>query len=357
MTRVGTCERLWQAEAIEDGRLDGSDRLSFEKHARACVICAKELGALARLRETMQRIPALSSTPFEHRRRRVDLLRQANGRAVNRNGNALVRRWIWLAAALSIGVVAVVLRPLLGHVPSATESGLGPPSFEVDDVDGAVWSSEVVGQAIHARLSDGAASFHVEHTRVGQRFLLQMPDAQVEVHGTRFRVKVRAGATHRVEVSEGIVALRLRGEPERLLRAGETWDAVAPGEPLSLDTAGIANAIPLENQDASASSDRSGARSAPDSRSTGAQHDAFSAAVAAFRSANYRKAEQMLDRFLEESPRDARIEDAWFMKAVARSRTGDTDGAAQLARAYLLRFPNGLRRLEAEKIAASSSKR
>jgi hypothetical protein len=64
-----------------------------------------------------------------------------------------------------------------------------------------------------------------------------------------------------------------------------------------------------------------------------------------------------LDRFLEQSPGDARMEDAWFMKTVARSRTGDTDGAAQLARAYLIQFPNGLRRLEAEKIAGKSSKR
>jgi len=273
---------------------------------------------------------------------------------------------MWLVAAVSFGIIAAIIHPLLGRLhqtPSSTKLELGPPSFEVDDVDGAEWSSETIGSAIHARLAVGTASFYVEHARPGQRFLLQMPDGQIEVHGTRFRVEVRAGATSRVEVSEGVVALRLRDQPERLLRAGEVWDAAsareaeAAGGPIAFDTPGESATLLLDENDASTPSARSGTRSVPNSRPLAAAHDTFAAAVAAFRNGDYRKAEHVLDRFLDESPRDARVEDAWFMKAVARSRSGDSEGAAELAQVYLKRFPRGLRRLEAEKLAAGSSKR
>lgn len=350
------CERVWQAEAIEDGRLDGPERLSFEKHARSCSICAKELAALSDLRERMRQVPALTSTPLEHRRGRAELLRRANTRAVNRSG-PFAQRWAWLAAVAACGAAALIVVAWAGRwplSPRSAEVSPGPPFFEVEDAAGAVWTSAVVESEVRARLTAGAASFHVQHTRSGQRFLLQMPDAQIEVHGTRFRVEVQRGTTRRVEVSEGLVTLRRSQEPERHLRAGETWDAVANAE----DIAGSlfdpsadedASADMLGATDAGAPVARTGTRS--DGRPAGARTDPFNAAVAAFRSGNYRRAEQLLDRFLEATPLDARVEDAWFMKTVARARTGDTHGAAQLARGYLERFPRGLRRSEAERIA------
>lgn len=360
MTRTGTCSRLWQARTLEDEPLDGPERLSFEKHARTCSICAREIEALAALRETMLRIPPLSSTPLEHRRLRAALLQRANARAVSHSGMAAWRRLGWIAAPVSLGALAMIVLMLLGRsrsAPSSHEAAPGPPSFDVDSVEGTEWTSEVTGSAIHARLAAGAASFHVEHTRSGQRFLLQMPDAQIEVHGTRFRVEVRRGTTNHVDVSEGVVTLRLQGKPERWLRAGETWDAApheATTDPRPIappDAIDEAKGAPAGSADAREPPGRSGTTSAPDARSMAPQRDAFAAAVATFRRGNYRRAEQMLDRFLSESPRDARVEDAWFMKAVARSRAGDTEGAARLAQAYLDRFPNGLRRREAERIS------
>jgi TolA-binding protein len=350
------CERVWQAEAIEDGRLDGPERLSFEKHARTCSICAKELAALGDLRETMRRVPALTSTPLEHRRLRAELLRRANTRAVHRSG-PFGQRWGWLAVVAACGTAALIVIVWAGRwslSPRSAEVSPGPPVFEVEDAAGAEWTSAVVASEVRAHLTAGAASFHVEHTRPGQRFLLQMPDAQIEVHGTRFRVEVRRGTTRRVQVSEGIVTLRRRQEPERRLRAGETWDALTNAEDivgslLDPSTDEDASADTLGTNDAGALVARTETRS--EARPSGARSDPFNAAVAAFRRGNYRKAEQLLDRFLEATPHDARVEDAWFMKTVARARTGDTQGAAQVARGYLERFPQGLRRIEAERIA------
>ena len=46
------CTRAWQAEALEDGRLSGAERASFERHAASCAECASELRALVRLRQS-----------------------------------------------------------------------------------------------------------------------------------------------------------------------------------------------------------------------------------------------------------------------------------------------------------------
>ncbi|HMI83792.1 MAG TPA: tetratricopeptide repeat protein [Polyangiaceae bacterium] len=343
MTRP-TCDRVWQAEAIEDGRLDGPERMSFAKHARSCPVCAKEVAALGSVRETMQMVAALSSTPLEHRRARAELLRRADIRVLSRGSERLAGRWLWLAAAIACGAMAVVVVALISRqhqALSAADIFQGPPSFEVEGAEDAEWSSEIVGSVLRAHLDAGMASFHVERTQSGQRFLLHMPDGEIEVHGTRFRVEVRRGTTKRVEVSEGVVTLRLRDEPEHWLHAGEAWD-VDEAIAARRDNVDAGTAAPVP----------SAAKSPTDARSTGAPEDAFAAAVTALRQGNYRKAEQMLDRFLAASPHDARLEDAWFMKAVARARSGDTEGAAELGRAYLERFPNGLRRREAQRIAA-----
>jgi hypothetical protein len=60
---------------------------------------------------------------------------------------------------------------------------------------------------------------------------------------------------------------------------------------------------------------------------------------------------------LELTPGDPLVEDAHFLRAVARSRSGDADGAAKLAKEYLRKFPDGLRRREAEKIATPQGAR
>jgi TolA-binding protein len=259
-------------------------------------------------------------------------------------------------------VIAIIVVAVRGRrISSAVDAEIsaGPPSFEVEDAVGAEWFSEVTGSEVRTRLSGGAASFHVERTRSGQRFLLQMPDAQIEVHGTRFRVEVRDGTTQRVEVSEGLVTFRRRSEPERRLYAGEIWDALLEGEAtmgderLAGDAHEDASAVALGTFDAMTQLPLSGAKSLSDVRSSAARRDAFAAAVTAFRKGDYLKAEQLLDRFLDATPHDARVEDACFIKAVARARSGDTEGAAQLGRAYLERFPNGLRRREAARLAAA----
>ncbi|MET0594851.1 MAG: FecR domain-containing protein [Polyangiaceae bacterium] len=352
MSRAGTCSRLWQAHAVEDGRLSGSDRASFEKHANSCFICSRETAELAELRSTMLQIPAFESTPLDHRRSRADLLVRANARTLRAHQDA-PKRWMWIAAFGCFAVMASVALVIVGWMkpgPNTVESLALAPVFEVDDVDGAEWASEVVGSTVRAKLVAGVAAFHVHHIQTGQRFLLQLPDGQIEVHGTRFHVAIRNGVTSRVEVSEGVVALRMLGEPERRLRAGEAWTAApirdAFETPAAVVEPDAGNEAPLVPQAASNAAAPAG---------SARRQDVFAAAVIAFRAGNYARTEQLLDRFLKESPRDPRSEDAWFMMAVARSRAGDAEGARRVAKEYLERFPAGLRRREAEQLAAQGA--
>jgi TolA-binding protein len=76
----------------------------------------------------------------------------------------------------------------------------------------------------------------------------------------------------------------------------------------------------------------------------------FGEAVAAFRSGDYAEAERRLGDFVERYPADPRSEDAMFLRARALSLSGDAAAAAAAARAYLDRYPDGLRRPDAERL-------
>jgi hypothetical protein len=230
-----------------------------------------------------------------------------------------------------------------------TIASFAPPTFDIQDRQGAVWTVETVGATARVQLSAGSASFRVRRTTERQRFLLSLPDGEIEVHGTRFVVELAAGATRHVEVSEGVVTLRMRGAEPREIGAGERWDQPAspvdPPAPLQ---------GPPPDEAAGGADARSHGQHPIADRHESPHEEPFGAGVAAFRAGDFRRAERLLDRFLSSptSSGDPRIEDACFLRAVARSRSGDTEGAAKLARDYLRRFPNGLRRPEAERMAA-----
>jgi outer membrane protein assembly factor BamD (BamD/ComL family) len=80
------------------------------------------------------------------------------------------------------------------------------------------------------------------------------------------------------------------------------------------------------------------------------------AAVAAFRSGAYREAERLLGQFAAQHSSDERAQDAAFLRAVALDRSGDRAAAAAAARQYLLSFPGGLRKGEAQRLIESAQR-
>jgi hypothetical protein len=382
--KAATCERTWQAEALEDGRLVGPERASFERHALGCRACQREVAGLGWLRESLGQAGVPPSTPFEHHIRRKRLVRAANRQLVGSRAQARLGREGRRAAAIAAVAIALcaavfwVRRGLLADRASATAR----PEFEVVAIEDASWVDRSEGRVGRVAVRDGAVSVHVRHLRAGQRFLMTLPDGELEVHGTRFVAVVAPGHTQKVEVTEGVVSLRVQGEPERLLTAGQTWVRSPPAEETRVAAPSGTPVPAVPNvESAPASNEPRHARNIPaasrDEASEGprrrlndepapervvvsaAPPDAeaelpavdFRDAVRALDTGALERADRLFAQFARENPGDPRTEDALFLRAVARTRAGDRAGAAALARDYLARFPEGLRRNEAERLS------
>ena len=376
----GTCVRSWQAEAVHDGRLSQRDVESFERHRQSCEVCEREARALIELADMAARLPFEPSAPLEHRRARLALLRRANGRAVS----ASQRSWVWgLAAAVFLCLVgggALWLRAGESAAPAVAANAPASPTFEIAASPGAEWRTLERGSTVRVATSHGRFELRVARVKAGQRFLVELPDGQIEVVGTRFVVETDTERTLGVRVLEGVVALQIHGNSGSMLKAGEAWTA-APVEPSSAETDQVAERVasPSASRSATARAPRSSAgsgkvpRTARESRSVASSSAAssssaappsssaaatgasagedFAVAMAAFSDGDYGRAEQLFSRFARRHPTDSRVEDALFLSAVARARRGDRPGARALAMEYLRRFPDGLRRAEAARLA------
>jgi len=365
------CTRAWQAEALEDGRLSGTERASFERHAASCAECARELRALVRLRQGAEWLPASTPTPLEHRRQRQALLRRAS--ELSQRAPVQPRRPRFAAFVLSGALMAAVCIAFgLGAWRSGSEASvaLAAPTYRLDASPGASWQTIEEGAALRLRLGSGSFMLEVDKLTAVQRFVLELPDGELEVIGTHFGVRVEPEGTRRVEVTEGRVALRLRDALPISLGAGESWtaerEAARAAAPPSVPAAEPPS-TPAPAPAAAAPSERSLARArqtalpetkrAPEPPSgeqpaiAGTPNQDFARAMAAFGAGDYGQAERLFQDFERRHAEDARQEDSTFLRAVARARRGDAAGARATARQYLERYPNGLRAPEAERLA------
>lgn len=390
--------RAWQAEAVEDGRLSGEERASFERHAQTCRVCAGERRALAALRQAAERLPLLSASPLERRRLRQNLLGRANDVAQNARRPGAWRLAAVGAAAVALGAIALVSVVTMSNGSPPAEhhvaAALSVPTFQMRVSTGGVWHTAERGPTLRLALERGVFSLHVDKLVTGQRFIANLPDGELEVRGTRFTVDVGGGRTRRVSVSQGHVALRIHGLPQRMLGPGESWQPgasaprVAAASSQSPSSSALAEAhdapptsanasVPLASRVRSGFTDRrrelARARTAPTRRRApaAAPHPVaaasasaaprkptdpaaveLDAAMGAYRDGNFARAQKLFAAFERHHPGDARSEDAAFLRAVACLRRGDRTDARALARDYLNRYPDGLRREEAQRLLA-----
>lgn len=353
------CARLWQAEAVHDGQFVGIDAASFARHAATCEQCSAEVRALASLAERMCVVDLPDPSPLELRRLRLSVLERAHARRSVRQAPRAARAAWAVAALLLVAVVVGVSLHLAGRPPApapiAGPSQAVAPVFDVVNVAGAVVTSRTEDGTTRAQLTDGVAAFHVAHLASPARFVVVLPDGELEVRGTRFVVAVRDGRTQDVEVTEGVVLLRLGGDDEQRLEAGQRWSlsrAIAsPGTTSAPDV--HRSALPPGRAPSRAASAPPPSLPAPSPQPPAtrlAATERFARAMATFQSGRYAEADSLLASFANDFPVDARAEDVAFLRAVAHSRMGDRSGAAVFARQYLTGFPQGLRRREAEQL-------
>jgi hypothetical protein len=211
--------------------------------------------------------------------------------------------------------------------------------------------------------------------------LVDTPEAEVEVHGTVFDVKLEpatseCGERSRVVVHEGRVEVRAGGQVVVLV-GGEQWTSLcarpaelAPGQArteASMPLRARASERPATNADRRASSnpvaatatklrDAPAASTAEESNaatsSLSEQNDLYAAAEAARRAGRSGDALAAYGRLLARFPRGQLTESA-FVERVRLLSQSDTSSARAEAERYLARYPAGFARGEMQTLARS----
>jgi ferric-dicitrate binding protein FerR (iron transport regulator) len=219
-------------------------------------------------------------------------------------------------------------------------------------------------------LSQGVLQARVAKLRDGQRFVVRTPDAEVEVRGTAFRISIvepdancANGARTRVSVSEGLVEVRGAGA-STYIHPGETWPAgcatVAAG---ATDTAHpIATALASQPPARPRQSDRPvsvlseqdtiepAQRPAKETSSIAQQNALFAEATAARQQGDSAQAVSFFELLIARYPASPLAESAAVQRMVLLSGMNAAAGRSA-ARQYLVRYPQGYAKNDAEKLA------
>jgi len=228
-------------------------------------------------------------------------------------------------------------------------------------------------------LKVGAVRARVAKLLPGERFIIATSDAEVEVHGTAFRVAVvpadpacGGGTITRVSVTEGVVSVR-RGDGEVRVTPGHYWpescEVATAAETAraagghARGRGGVARPVALRTQTpvpgrevvaveapAPAPVEAPVMPSVPLTRSElAAQNDLFASAVRAKRHGQGSQAIRIFDRLTHQYPAGPLAESA----AVQRMKllvVIDMVAARRAASEYLARYPLGFARVDAHQI-------
>ena len=212
----------------------------------------------------------------------------------------------------------------------------------------------------------GGVDVRVAKLAPGDRFVIDTPDAQIEVRGTAFHLEVLPtaeacgeGNRTRLAVTEGVVEVRSNHLPTRV-GAGQYWPpdcvpmAANAAEPPAADAGAARLGTSARATDREAADDFRRGRSvrhrdAPRS-SIAEQNALFRRGVQAAREGRAAEALAVYAELISRFPSSPLAENA----AVARIRSfvdSDPKQARLEARAYLRRYPRGFARPEAQRVA------
>jgi TolA-binding protein len=311
----------------------------LEDHLAACASCRGEWKA-------MSGVSALADELAPIPMRDPDRVR----RAILGSATSPDPRLRWRGVLAPAGAFAIVAAVVI-HVAGGSYD-LDPPAdaralarIQVER-PARFHQTRIFGDGGHretVHLDDGRMRFDVEKLRPGERFVVEVGSAEVEVRGTAFDVDARNGELVEVVVHEGVVAVRARGG-ESILRAGDRW-------PLAEEPPAQPKPTPPEHA-RGASSEAKSARGEPKDvvERTPAPRPAlgtsgeerFDRGWRALKAGDHRAAAELFAN--ERGPFE---EDAAFWRAVALERAGSRDEAIAAFEAFLAEHPASERRGEA----------
>lgn len=356
-----SCTRLFEVEALRDGRLTGTEVTRFQSHVRSCSVCAQELSALQGLATALRSTVTQAEDELRVRRERTRLLAAFDASLMPSSKPS--RRKLWfgalggLAAALALALLLHPSRTVAPVAPAAPVAA-APDSVKVEASTATQWSRRVEASQETITIESGTLSIRVEHQHSQRRLLVLVPDGALEDIGTTFSVTVAAARTTHVEVQDGTVTLRLRDRPAITLLAGEAWSP-APAEATSGPSADAPPPDTRGHERTVRSVASARASSVPSSTPTlpprsVALPDAagdFRAAMAAFTRGDHALASSLFAAFLSQHPADSRSEDAAYLRVLTLQRAGDVSGMRKAASEYLERYPGGFRASEVKALS------
>lgn len=374
-----SCSETRAVEALYDGRLPPEEGEALRLHLVTCAVCSNEAARFERLSSNLAALPEP-----EPSKERVDAGRRRlldSARRLGQKPSIPVGRMAGFALAACAAVMAASFglerAKLRSHEPVAGQAAAAASELvlTLTPTAGTTWSRASSTRAETVHLADGELGVEVSRHGSGRRLLITLPDGELEDVGTVFSVEVHAGKTRAVSVSQGRVALRLRGRRELLLSAGESFHAPDeeaaraastpapstsdPSTPAASEPAPNASGTNANGTSASATHPAANTRSSSRPTSTNDEAHAcpsaalFQDGVQAFKRGEYTTAATLLDRFSSACGRGSHGEDAAYLRMVALARAGRRADARAQAAAYLSAFPNGFRRKEAEKLVAA----
>ena len=207
------------------------------------------------------------------------------------------------------------------------------------------------------RLWEGRLGFAVDPLDLGERFVIEVGDGEVEVRGTKFDVVARADRLVRVDVTHGRVEVRPRGAALVVLEAGQSWTAPAraraneddcAGEPATAHAPPVREPRPIRRVAQRESTD---VELATQPTSEEPQQEAqYDDAWDALRAHDYKKAADGFARVLKDAPAAPLADEASFWRATALARDDDSPAALAAFRQMLDAYPKSPRRGEASTI-------
>jgi TolA-binding protein len=364
------CDRSWEIDALREGKLGDRDAEAFERHASACEVCSATIARDARLRTLAASSAGVEPNDLSLRRTRARVLHDvANTRPPAWRAPVAIAASCMAAAVIALSWIGSrrappALLPPSAVAPvasgSAREASPSEPAAAtfagtVLSADGARWFRARDAGVERIRLEEGTMRLSVRHQTAAERFLVELPDGELEVRGTTFTVSASATATERVAVEGGIVALRIRGLPaEVLLQAGESWTAAGTKVPAkAAPTAASSAAGGRLRPSTPAATSTATAAPAP-TEDEGAE--AYAASIALWQRHDYAAAAGAFHAFILSHPSASQVEDASFLEAAALARAGRSDAAALAAEDHLARFPRSFHRREAAILVARAAR-
>jgi hypothetical protein len=314
-----------------------------------CDLCTRQLALDAELRHLGQHLPNGEVGELQARRLRATILHIVSTSAVEMP-TFRRRRTPAVAGALLLAGALVVLA--FGRGASPRFNGQPHPEVRLTDVSveaapEAIWARRVDGLVDRVKLERGEIAVHVKLVVEGSRFLVELPDGELEVRGTKFTAAVTDGKTQRVRVAEGRVDLRLRGQPPITVDADNPWASSPEVAPL---------VVPSAPPSAPAVAAAPRTRPTLGALESGEDEQPYADAMESYESGRFEEAARRFHSFALRAKQAPESEDAAFLEAVSLARAGRREGAGRVAHHFLEEYPSSIHAKDAAVLVARDAR-